>query len=226
MGSLGFWAVAQQSPDWVAVVEADGQEHRAGRRLARVNKITHGLRALGLKPGDGIASVLPNGAAAVEVYLAALQAGWYLTPVNWHFTAPEIAYILRDCESKALFVHERFAAVGTAAADEAGGEPGDQGAEADRLGQRERGQVLLAVAQVGEARPGRHQVAQHRLARPARPGGRAVRLRRRAGLHAGRRLARGPAGHRAAGPPRGHHHALHLRDHRPAQGRAARPVRS
>jgi long-chain acyl-CoA synthetase len=120
VGSLGFWALAQQSPDWVAVVEADGQEHRAGELLARVNQITHGLRALGLKPGDGIASVLPNGAAAVEIYLAALQAGWYLTPVNWHFTAPEIAYILRDCEAKALFVHERFAAVGTAAADEAG----------------------------------------------------------------------------------------------------------
>jgi long-chain acyl-CoA synthetase len=120
VGSLGFWAFAEQSPDWVAVVEADGQEHRAGELLARVNQITHGLRALGLKPGDGIASLLPNGVAPVEIYLAALQAGWYLTPINWHFTAPEIAYIMRDCEAKALFVHERYAAVGTAAADEAG----------------------------------------------------------------------------------------------------------
>ena len=119
MGSLGFWARARQSPDWIAVVEADGTQHRAGDLLARVNQITHGLRALGLKPGDGIASVLPNGAAALEVYLAALQAGWYLTPVNWHFAAPEMAYILRDCEAKALFVHERFAAIGAAAADEA-----------------------------------------------------------------------------------------------------------
>jgi len=118
--ALGFWARAQQSPDWIAAVEPDGTEHRAGDLLARVNEITHGLRALGLKPGDGIASVLPNGAAALEVYLAALQAGWYLTPINWHFTAPEMAYILRDCEAKAFFLHERFAAVGTAAADEAG----------------------------------------------------------------------------------------------------------
>jgi len=118
--ALGFWARAQQSPDWIAAVEPDGTEHRAGDLLARVNQITHGLRALGLKPGDGIASVLPNGAAALEVYLAALQAGWYLTPINWHFTAPEMAYILRDCEAKAFFLHERFADVGTAAADEAG----------------------------------------------------------------------------------------------------------
>jgi long-chain acyl-CoA synthetase len=120
VGSGGFWERARQDPGWVAVIEPDGTEHRAGDLLARVNQITHGLRALGLQPGDGIASVLPNGAAALEVYLAALQAGWYLTPINWHFTAPEIAYIMRDCEARAVFVHEQFAAVGAAAADEAG----------------------------------------------------------------------------------------------------------
>ena len=118
--ALGFWGRAQQNPDWIAAIEADGTQHRAADLLARVNQITHGLRALGLQPGDGIASVLPNGVAPLEVYLAALQAGWYLTPVNWHFTAPEIAYILRDCEAKAVFADERFAAVGAAAADEAG----------------------------------------------------------------------------------------------------------
>ena len=120
MGAGGFWERAAQSPEWIAVIEPDGTEHRAGDLLARVNQITHGLRALGLRPGDAIASVLPNGAAALEVYLAALQAGWYLTPINWHFTVPEIAYLMRDCEAKAVFVHERFAAVGAAAADEAG----------------------------------------------------------------------------------------------------------
>src|SRR5262249_12085714 len=48
------------------------------------------------------------------------QAGWYLTPINWHFTAPEIAYILSDCEARAFFVHERFGQAGAAAADHAG----------------------------------------------------------------------------------------------------------
>jgi long-chain acyl-CoA synthetase len=120
MGSVGFWRRALEDPAWIAVIEPDGTRHAAGDLLARVNQLTHGLRAQGLRPGDGVALLAPNGIAALEVYLAALQAGWYFTPVNWHFTPPEIAYIVRDCEAKALFVHERFAAAGARAADEAG----------------------------------------------------------------------------------------------------------
>jgi long-chain acyl-CoA synthetase len=120
MGSLGFWRRALEDPAWIAAIEPDGTRHAAGDLLTRVNQLTHGLRAQGLRPGDGVALLAPNGIAALEVYLAALQAGWYFTPVNWHFTPPEIAYIVRDCEAKAFFVHERFAAAGTRAADEAG----------------------------------------------------------------------------------------------------------
>jgi long-chain acyl-CoA synthetase len=120
MGSSGFWRRAQRNPDWTAVIEADGARHTAGDLLARVNQLTGGLRARGLRPGDGIAAVLPNGAAPLELYLAALQSGWYFTPVNWHFTAPEIAYIVRDSGAAAFFAHERFAGTAMAAADEAG----------------------------------------------------------------------------------------------------------
>jgi long-chain acyl-CoA synthetase len=120
MGSLGFWRRAQADPRWIAAVEPDGTPHAAGDVLARVNQLTHGLRARGLGPGDGVAVLAPNGIAPLEVYLAALQAGWYVTPINWHFTAPEIAYIVRDSEAKAFFVHERFGVAGARAADEAG----------------------------------------------------------------------------------------------------------
>jgi len=120
MGSQVFWRRALDEPGHVAAVEPDGTAHTAGDLLARVNQLTHGLRELGLRPGDGLAVLVPNGIAALEVNLAAQQSGWYLTPVNWHFTVPEIAYILRDCEAKAFAVHERFAATGAGAADEAG----------------------------------------------------------------------------------------------------------
>ena len=120
MASQSFWRRALADPGWIAAIEPDGTSHTAGDLLARVNQLTHGLQARGLRPGDGLAILAPNGIAPLEVYLSALQAGWYLTPINWHFTAPEIAYILRDCEAKVFFVHERFAAAGAEAAGQAG----------------------------------------------------------------------------------------------------------
>jgi len=75
MASQGFWRRALADPGWIAAIEPDGTSHTAGDLLARVNQLTHALRARGLRPGDGLAILAPNGAAALEVYLAALQAG-------------------------------------------------------------------------------------------------------------------------------------------------------
>ncbi|GAA5044424.1 long-chain acyl-CoA synthetase [Thermocatellispora tengchongensis] len=117
MGTLGFWRLAQADPGWIAAVDPDGTGHRAGDLLARANRLVHGLRALGLQPGDGICGLTPNGTDGLVLYLAALQAGWYYTPVNWHLTGPEIAYIVADSEAKAFFVHERYAEEGTRGAE-------------------------------------------------------------------------------------------------------------
>ncbi|HET6316182.1 MAG TPA: AMP-binding protein, partial [Chloroflexota bacterium] len=119
MGFENFWERAAQRPQHTAVVEADGNEVTAGELLASTNQLVHGLRALGLQPGDAIAAVLPNSRQAYEIYLAMQQAGWYLTPINFHLVGPEIAYILQDCEAKAFFANAQFASACAAAADEA-----------------------------------------------------------------------------------------------------------
>jgi long-chain acyl-CoA synthetase len=118
MGDLGFWALAQEDPDYLALVAPDGTEVRAGELLGHANQLVHALRAQGVATGDVVATLLPNGAEMVEVYLAALQAGWYLVPINHHLVAPEVAYILRDSGAKVFVAHERFAAAAVAAADE------------------------------------------------------------------------------------------------------------
>ncbi len=118
MAELGFWNLAQADPDWIAVVDPEGTGHRAGDILARTNQLSHGLRSLGLEVGDGIASLLPNSIGAVEVYLAALQSGWFTTPINYHLTGPEVAYILADSEAKAFFASPRYADVAIAAVEE------------------------------------------------------------------------------------------------------------
>ncbi|MGJ8496012.1 AMP-binding protein, partial [Glaesserella parasuis] len=86
----------------------------------RVNRIVHGLRALGLDRGDAVAVVLKNEAALLELFLAATQAGMYLTPINANLAAPEIAYILQDSDAKAFVVSDRAADVCVKAADSIG----------------------------------------------------------------------------------------------------------
>ncbi|WP_193789656.1 acyl-CoA synthetase [Nocardiopsis halophila] len=116
---LGFWRTARAHPDRLACVDPDGAEHTAGALLARANRLVQALRALGLRTGDGICGLTPNGSDGLTLYLAALQAGLYYTPVNWHLTGPEIGYITADSGAKAFFVHERFAAEGPRGAEEA-----------------------------------------------------------------------------------------------------------
>jgi long-chain acyl-CoA synthetase len=117
---LGFWKAAQENATALALVEPDGTEHTFGELLASCNRAVHGLRALGLSHGDTVAAMLPNGAALVELYLAALQAGWYIVPINYHLTASEVAYILADSEAKAFVGHERLADACLGAAGEVG----------------------------------------------------------------------------------------------------------
>ncbi len=120
MAEYGFWKLAAEDPTHVAVIEADGRKITAGELLRASNQVVHGLRALGLKHGDTIAAMLTNEGAMLEVYMAAAQAGWYVTPINSHLTAPEVAYIVQDSEAKAIFCSERTTEAGFKAAETLG----------------------------------------------------------------------------------------------------------
>jgi long-chain acyl-CoA synthetase len=114
---MRFWARAEAAPEKLAVIEPDGSAITAGELLARVNQIVHGLRAEGLERGDVIAVSLPNCRQWLELYLAAMQAGWYIVPVNNHLTSPETAYLVKDSGARLYVAHERDrnVAVGVAA---------------------------------------------------------------------------------------------------------------
>ena len=118
MSELGFWRIAAADPDRVVLVEPDHTEHTAGSLLASCNQVVHGLRGLGLEPGDAVAVLLPNSAPFLEVLLAVQQAGWQLVPINYHLVGPEIAYIIGDSGAKAFIAHETYAAEATRAAAE------------------------------------------------------------------------------------------------------------
>ena len=120
MNAIGLWAIAEADPTRTAVTEPDGSEVSYGQLTADADRYAKGLRALGLRPGSSVATMLPNCAAALAVYFAAFETGLYVVPINWHLAAPEIAYILGDCGAEAFVGHERFAAVAAEAADLAG----------------------------------------------------------------------------------------------------------
>ncbi len=120
MSQLGFYHFARNDPTRLALVDPSGREWTRGELLAAVNRLTHGLRAAGLGRGDCVATVVENGAEMIQLYLAAFQSGLYLTPINHHLTAPEVAYILQDSEARIFVGSERFPDTCAAAAAEAG----------------------------------------------------------------------------------------------------------
>lgn len=117
---LGFWSIAQADPQRLAVVDPEGRSTSFGELADLTNRYAHGLRALGLGPGDSMVTVLPNGLEQIASLLAAYQSGLYVTPVNWHLSAAEIAYIVTDSDAKVLLGHERFAAEAAGVLDGAG----------------------------------------------------------------------------------------------------------
>ncbi|MGD0241122.1 MAG: acyl-CoA synthetase [Streptosporangiaceae bacterium] len=120
MTDIGLWNIAAGAPDRLAVVEPGGGTVSYAELAARADQYGRGLQALGLRPGDCVAGMLPNSTDALALFFAAAQTGLYVVPVNWHLAAAEVAYILSDSGAAAFVAHERFAAVAAAAAELAG----------------------------------------------------------------------------------------------------------
>jgi long-chain acyl-CoA synthetase len=82
---------------------------------ARSNQLVHALRGLGLNAGDVIAVYAANCREYFEIFMAASHCGLAYVPVNWHFTAQELAYVLADSGARALFAEGQFQQAASAA---------------------------------------------------------------------------------------------------------------
>jgi len=89
----------------------------------RVNRLINALRGAGLEAGDTFSVVSGNRREYFEAMAAATHGGWRFVPVNWHWVADELAYVLANSDSRALLVDTRFAelAAETLARDDAPG---------------------------------------------------------------------------------------------------------
>lgn len=113
--SYAVWAKVH--PDKAAVHDPNGRTRTFGEINANANRLARLFRQHGLKKGDALALVCSNRAEFVEVLAATLRSGLRITPVNWHLTADEIAYIIKDCEAKVVVGEARVATVGPATAE-------------------------------------------------------------------------------------------------------------
>lgn len=62
------------------------------------------LNSAGIRKGDRVALLLPNGPEFIVYYFASMELGAIAVPVNTALKAPEIAFILKDSGAKAVLL--------------------------------------------------------------------------------------------------------------------------
>jgi len=89
--------IADVPPGKPAVVMADGSGLVTyGELEARSRQVARLLASLGVRAADHVAIMLANRPEYFEIAWGAQRAGTYWTPVNWHLTPEEAAYIVAD----------------------------------------------------------------------------------------------------------------------------------
>jgi fatty-acyl-CoA synthase len=101
---------AERTPDKLAMVDAF-----TGRRLTymeftqRAGRLASYLRDhLGLRVGDRVSILAQNSSEYFELLFACSKSGLILNTLNWRLTAPELDFILNDCEPRVLFYEADF----------------------------------------------------------------------------------------------------------------------
>lgn len=98
---------AERLGDREAVRGTEGQRSYAALR-DRASRLGAGLLALGLAPGDRVATMLDTSIASVETWLAIVWAGGVEVPVNTEYKGTFLAHVLRDSGARVLVVDARW----------------------------------------------------------------------------------------------------------------------
>ena len=108
--ALMFHAAAQ--PDKEALVEytEDGSVRRYtwGELDATINRLAHALVGRGVRGGDRVALMLPNGSEYLIAQQALARIGATAVQIGYRSKAGEIAYILGNAEPKVTLVHGSY----------------------------------------------------------------------------------------------------------------------
>jgi long-chain acyl-CoA synthetase len=102
--------LARTNPNGLALDDALGGSPRTWAELAdRTTRLANWIGELGARPGDHVAVWMGNRVECIELMIAGILSGVWLTPVNWHLTRDEIAYVIGDSGARVLFTDATYA---------------------------------------------------------------------------------------------------------------------
>lgn len=106
---------AHLAPDRPAIIAPPGR-CTFGELNAQANQLSRALRARGLGAQSSVALICSNRYEFMVTHAACQRSGFKLTPVNWHLTGDEMAYIVANSEAQAVIAEARFSEVARQAA--------------------------------------------------------------------------------------------------------------
>jgi fatty-acyl-CoA synthase len=114
--AAGYTAAAVRYPDELAIIDERGaltfrQVHE------RTNALAHGLRSLGVGPGDGVAVLCRNHRGFVEALVAASKLGANVLLLNTGFSGPQTVDVLNREGAAAVIFDSEFTDVVAPAAE-------------------------------------------------------------------------------------------------------------
>ncbi|MFT4505836.1 AMP-binding protein [Caballeronia sp. 15711] len=98
---------AKISPDAVALIE-DDQVLTWSELDRSTNRMANGLAAIGLAKNDRIATVIRNGASAVQMIFSIAKASMLAVPINYGLTTGEIGVLFDDSKPNAIIIDAEF----------------------------------------------------------------------------------------------------------------------
>jgi acyl-CoA synthetase (AMP-forming)/AMP-acid ligase II len=95
----------QSQPERVATI-CGARQHSYRQYAERVARFAGALAALGMARGDRIGILAHNSDRYLEAFYGTWWAGGAVNPVNYRWSAAEIAYSLDDCDTRILLIDE------------------------------------------------------------------------------------------------------------------------
>ncbi len=99
---------ARESGGAIYAVFEDGESWTYSQTLALVREVASGLYKAGVRQGDRVVIMLPNGALALKALFAVNYLGAIFVPINPALKGSLLAHVINDSGAKLAIVHEKL----------------------------------------------------------------------------------------------------------------------